>query len=73
VDTLQIIILGVELLIGLVVGAAVPFAFRVSRELGEIQSHLKSQQYQQGAIDGLEREVSSIKVRMARMGNGSEK
>jgi type III secretory pathway component EscT len=72
-DPFQIVILGVELLIGLVVGCAIPFCFRVSRELGEIKSTLEARQNQEQSIDGLEREVSSIKVRLARIGNGSEK
>jgi hypothetical protein len=70
-DSLQIILLVLELGVAAVVSAAIPFAFRVSRELGEIKATLSAKEYQEPAIDELRSDVSKINVRLARIGNGS--
>ncbi len=67
---LEVVIAAVQIVVGFVAMVAVPWAFKTTRELGEIRTMLEARAYLVPAVDELKKEVTSIKVRLARMGNG---
>ena len=65
IDILQIT---VSVLNVIVFGSAIPFAFRVVRELATITATLKGMGWQEDSINKLQDEVQGIKLDMARGG-----
>ncbi len=68
--SLQVVFFVLQGFMTLVIAGAIPWAFKVVRELGEIGKTLESREWQADAITGIKEDIGSIQVGMARMGNG---